>query len=68
MTDLVHRRQQIRRPEWSEALRRQRNPGAHSFDAKDLLMFTEAICDHVFVLHARFGEYSKRQGSGDSTA
>lgn len=60
--------------EWSEALRLHRNLGAHNFeepvsevDVKDLLMFTEAICDYVFVLHARFEEYSKRQGKGDAT-
>lgn len=54
--------------EWSEALRRHRNLGAHSFDelvseadAKDLLAFTEAICDYVFVLSARFEEYAERR-------
>ncbi len=55
---------------WGDALRLHRNLGAHGFDqqvteddAKDLLMFTEAICDYVFVLSQRFDEYMERRPS-----
>lgn len=34
-----------------------------SADAKDLLVFTEAICNYVFVMTARFDEYVARQAT-----
>jgi len=54
--------------EWAEALRRDGNLAAHDMqatisgdDAKDLIDFSEAILDYVFVLHDRFEEYKRRQ-------
>lgn len=54
--------------QWGEALRNQRNLGAHATnekitkdDAHDVLDFANAICDYVFVLSNKFEEYVKRQ-------
>lgn len=54
--------------EWSDELRLQRNVGAHASaikvskaDAQDLLEFSEAICDYVFVLSKRFEEFKSRK-------
>jgi hypothetical protein len=54
--------------EWGEALRAARNLGAHAStekvsraDARDLLDFSRAICDYVFVLHAKFERFKERQ-------
>lgn len=56
--------------QWADALRKHRNLGAHNSgasvsetDAKDLLVFTEAICNYVFVMTARFEEYVARQAA-----
>jgi hypothetical protein len=54
--------------EWSEALREHRNLGAHATeenisreDARDLLEFTNAICEYIYDLSAKFEEFKKRQ-------
>jgi len=54
--------------DWGEALRAARNLGAHAStekvsrdDARDLLDFSKAICDYVFVLHAKFERFKQRQ-------
>lgn len=55
--------------EWGEALRQQRNLGAHATgeiinkeDARDVLDFANAISDYVFVLTEKFERFKKRQG------
>lgn len=60
---------------WAEELRKSRNIGAHATgekvskqDASDLLDFTSAICEYVFVLNAKFDVFMKRRTSkGDKT-
>ena len=54
--------------EWGEALRQQRNLGAHATgeiinkeDARDVLDFANAISDYVFVLSEKFDRFKKRQ-------
>ena len=54
--------------EWGEALRSARNLGAHAStekvspdDARDLLDFSVAICEYVFVLNAKFERFKDRQ-------
>jgi hypothetical protein len=54
--------------QWSEALRLHRNIGAHAGehkiskeDCRDLLDFTNAICDYVFVLRKKFEDFMKRK-------
>jgi len=54
--------------EWATALRNDGNLAAHDLDAKitsedasDIVDFTEAILDYVFVLHDRFRQYVKRR-------
>ena len=54
---------------WGNALREERNMGAHATgvdvhreDAEDILAFAEAICDYVYVLAQQFDEYMKRKG------
>lgn len=56
--------------EWGEALRSARNLGAHAStekvekdDARDLLDFSTAICEYVFVLNAKFERFKARQAS-----
>lgn len=56
--------------EWGEALRKQRNLGAHAStekvtkeDAKDLLDFSLAICEYIFVLKAKFEKFKERQSA-----
>lgn len=56
--------------QWSEALRIQRNIGAHALDkkinredAEDILDFTNAICQYIFVLSIQFNNFKKRQAS-----
>lgn len=53
---------------WGEALRESRNLGAHATteqvskaDARDLLDFSIAICEYVFVLNAKFESFQDRQ-------
>lgn len=53
--------------EWGEALRKHRNIGAHATsekiskeDAKDLLDFSTAICEYVFVLNEKFNRFNER--------
>ncbi|WP_313223780.1 DUF4145 domain-containing protein [Stutzerimonas nitrititolerans] len=53
---------------WGEALRGHRNLGAHATiervskeDAKDLLDFSIAICEYVFVLNEKFNRFQARQ-------
>ena len=54
--------------EWAEALREQRNIGAHATeedvsreDARDVLDFSIAICQYVFVLSQKYDDFKKRQ-------
>jgi hypothetical protein len=54
--------------EWSNELRIIRNIGAHATtdkvvkqDAEDVLEFTKAICDYVFILTNKFEEFKKRR-------
>jgi hypothetical protein len=54
--------------QWGEALRQQRNLGAHASgekitkeDARDILDFANAINEYVFVLSKKFDEFLKRQ-------
>ena len=54
--------------EWGEALRSHRNLGAHATtekvakeDARDLLDFSIAICEYVFVLNQKFQRFQERQ-------
>jgi hypothetical protein len=54
--------------EWSEELREQRNMAAHateatfsSTDAEDILIFTYAIVDYVFLLTRKFAHFQKRK-------
>ena len=54
--------------QWGEALRNQRNLGAHATeekitkdDARDVLDFANAICDYIFVLSDKFEKFIKRQ-------
>ncbi len=53
---------------WGEALREHRNLGAHATtkkvakeDARDLLDFSIAICEYVFVLNEKFQRFQQRQ-------
>lgn len=53
---------------WGEALRENRNLGAHATtervskdDARDLLDFSIAICEYVFVLNAKWERFQKRR-------
>lgn len=53
---------------WGEALRKKRNIGAHAADeriikkdAEDILDFTHAICQYIFVLDKQFNDFMKRQ-------
>jgi hypothetical protein len=54
--------------QWGEALRQQRNLGAHATgekitkeDARDILDFANAICEYVFILSEKFEKFKKRQ-------
>lgn len=54
--------------EWGNALRERRNIGAHATDeeisredASDVLDFTVAICDYVYVLAKKYDEFESRQ-------
>lgn len=58
--------------EWSEALRTERNIGAHAGDqvtsyqdAKDVLDFAHAICDYVCVLDKKYKAYRSRKEAAD---
>jgi len=60
---------------WSEELRIHGNIGAHAVaedismpDAKDLLEFTSAICDYVFILSDKFEKFMKRKMSTSKDA
>jgi hypothetical protein len=53
--------------EWATSLQKSRNFSAHASDrhvsqrdAADLLDFTYAICEYVFVLASKFTEFQKR--------
>lgn len=53
---------------WGEALRINRNLGAHATsgritreDARDLLDFGIAICDYIFILNMKFDRFKQRQ-------
>jgi hypothetical protein len=53
--------------EWGNALRKHRNLGAHATtervsrdDARDLLDFSIAICEYVFVLNEKFQRFVER--------
>ena len=54
--------------EWGDALREQRNIGAHATeheisrdDARDVLDFAIAICEYVFVLSHKYAAFQERQ-------
>ncbi len=54
--------------DWSEALRDRRNIGAHATeediskeDARDVLDFTVAICEYVYVLSDKYEKFKKRE-------
>ena len=54
--------------DWGDALRAQRNIGAHATeedisheDARDVLDFAVAICEYVFVLSEKYEEFQARQ-------
>jgi hypothetical protein len=54
--------------EWGEALRQQRNIGAHASDedisredAQDVMDFALAFCEYVFVLSEKYEEFQARQ-------
>lgn len=56
--------------EWGDALRNERNVAAHASstditktDATDLIEFTNAICEYVFVLTARFERFKERKAA-----
>jgi len=58
---------------WGEALRKNRNLSAHATterlseeDARDLLDFSFAICNYVFVLKEKFDRFQKRQADAAS--
>jgi hypothetical protein len=58
--------------QWAEELQKSRNLSAHATgekvskqDARDLLDFTNAICDYLFVLTAKFEAFMKRRTKGD---
>lgn len=53
---------------WGEALRDNRNLGAHATtekvnkeDARDLLDFSVAICDYIFILNEKFTRFQARR-------
>jgi hypothetical protein len=61
--------------EWGDALRNERNIAAHASstditktDATDLIEFTNAICEYVFVLTARFDKFMERKKSPAAAA
>lgn len=61
--------------EWSEALRKERNIGAHAIDieikrqdAADILDFAIAICDYVYVLTDKYNAYLARKGNNKSNS
>jgi uncharacterized protein DUF4145 len=61
--------------EWGDALRIHRNLGAHATeekvsreDAKDLLDFSLAICDYIFILNVKFERFQERQKKCLTTA
>ena len=54
--------------DWSEALRKERNIGAHAIDteikhqdASDILDFAVAICEYVYVLTDKYNAYLERK-------
>jgi hypothetical protein len=58
--------------EWGEALRGERNKASHAQDsvisaqdAEDILSFTYAIVDYVFLLTKKFEDYRKRKEKGE---
>ena len=60
--------------DWGEALRENRNLGAHATtekvskdDAKDLLDFSSAICEYVFVLNAKWEQFQRRRKKRSNT-
>ncbi len=60
--------------EWGDALREQRNIGAHANeedisreDASDVLDFAIAICEYVFVLSEKYSDFRARQNKKTAT-
>jgi uncharacterized protein YbaR (Trm112 family) len=61
--------------DWAKALHLDRNDAAHSSgqvfggdDAEDLLAFTIAICEYVFVIAARFKAFQERRAKSKNPA
>lgn len=61
--------------QWSEELREQRNNAAHATDAEisardanDVMTFTYAIVDYVFLLAQKFEQFQKRKNDRESRA
>ena len=59
--------------EWAEALRTLGNEAAHGVeiivnaqDAKDMMEFTEALCEYVFTYRDKFERFKKRRTTGTS--
>lgn len=60
---------------WAEALRKERNIGAHASkndttreDAQDVIDFTIAIFDYVYTLSEKYDKYLARKAGGNSGA
>jgi len=61
--------------DWGDALRKERNIGAHATDevttrenAKDILDFSIAICEYIFVLSEKYDQYIERKKKLDRPA
>lgn len=59
---------------WAEALRKERNIGAHAVDeetkpqdARDILDFAIAFCEYMYVLTQKYNEYLDRKKKGKIT-
>lgn len=59
--------------DWAEALRKERNIGAHASDedttkenAQDILDFTVAIFDYVYTLSDKYAKYIARKSAPSS--
>lgn len=60
--------------DWAEALRKERNIGAHASEedttkenAQDIIDFTIAIFDYVYTLSEKYQKYITRKNNGDTS-